>query len=74
MPKHWPDLEFPPINLLSLGKEISPCKKICKLDINDKCTGCLRTIEEIQCWAIYEPYEKLKIISRIYTEDPNTFE
>jgi predicted Fe-S protein YdhL (DUF1289 family) len=74
MSERWPDLTFPPINLLSLGKENSPCKKICELDINNKCVGCLRTIEEIQCWTIYDPHEKLKIISRIYAEDPTVFE
>ena len=73
MSEDWPELVFPPINLRSLGKENSPCRKICKLD-NNICVGCLRTIDEIQNWAIFEPQEKLSIISRIYKEDPSIFE
>jgi predicted Fe-S protein YdhL (DUF1289 family) len=65
MEKKWPDLEFPPINLLSLNKENSPCIGICKLE-NNVCVGCLRTIDEISNWTIYDTTEKLQIMSRIY--------
>jgi predicted Fe-S protein YdhL (DUF1289 family) len=68
----WPDFDLPPINQLSLGRENSPCQKKCELK-GEKCTGCLRTIEEITCWSIYDPHEMLQILSRIYKEDPTIF-
>lgn len=68
----WPDLVLPPINLYSLGKENSPCRGLCELD-QGKCTGCLRTAEEITTWTLYEPQEKIQILKRIYDEDPTVF-
>lgn len=60
----WPDLTFPAINLLSLNKETSPCVGMCKIE-NDICSGCLRTLDEISEWTLYDPAEKMKIMSRI---------
>jgi len=68
----WPDLDFPPINLLSLGIEDSPCQSRCDRD-GDKCSGCLRTIDEIADWSILDPHERYQIIDRIYHEDPLLF-
>ena len=65
----WPDLRLPPINLLSLGREDSPCRKKCKLE-NGKCTGCLRTADEIENWTLLEPRERWEVIARIYKEAP----
>lgn len=69
----WPDFSLPPINLLSLGKEDSPCQKKCRLN-GDKCLGCLRTVDEITDWAIYDHQERWKIIARIYNERPEILE
>jgi len=68
----WPDLNLPPINLLTLGKEDSPCQGRCSSDGN-KCTGCLRTLDEIADWAIYDPHERWTIIKRVYDENPVNF-
>ena len=68
----WPDLVLPPINLYSLGKENSPCRGLCELD-NGKCTGCLRTAEEIEMWTLYDPLEKIQILKRVYDEDSTVF-
>lgn len=70
----WPDLDFPPINLLSLGREDSPCQSKCTLNsTGDKCSGCLRTVDEITDWSILDPHERFQIIDRIYHEDPLLF-
>ena len=44
----------------------SPCVKKCKL-INNICTGCKRTIEEITNWSRYSNKEKLDTLDRIDT-------
>lgn len=69
---NWPDLKLPPINLYSLGKEISPCRKICKL-VDGKCIGCLRTADEIAEWTLLDMGDRIKILNRIYYEDKNIF-
>lgn len=63
----WSDLDLPPINLLSLGKEDSSCQGKCSAS-NGKCSGCLRTLDEITDWVIYDPHERWQIIRRIYSE------
>jgi predicted Fe-S protein YdhL (DUF1289 family) len=60
----WPDLELPPINLLSLGREDSPCQGRCVLR-GGVCEGCLRTSDEITEWTLYEPHERLQVLNRI---------
>ena len=68
----WPDLELPPINLLSLGREDSPCRGKCELS-DGECLGCFRKIEEIELWGLYEPNERWHILTRIYNEHPEVF-
>lgn len=46
----------------------SPCNNICKLDDNDVCIGCKRTIEEIAKWSTYSDEEKLEVIKRLENE------
>lgn len=60
----WPDLELPPINLHSLGKEDSPCQGKCRLD-NDVCSGCLRTSDEISMWTLMSLRERYDVLLRI---------
>jgi uncharacterized protein len=44
----------------------SPCIKQCKL-VNDICTGCKRTKQEITNWTRYTDEQRSKIIGRIST-------
>lgn len=63
----WPELQLPPINLYSFGKEDSPCTGQCKLE-DSKCSGCRRTVEEITNWTLLDPIERWEINSRIERE------
>jgi predicted Fe-S protein YdhL (DUF1289 family) len=60
----WPELELPPINLLSFNTETSPCTKRCSLNGNI-CTGCGRTKDEITAWTLLDPIDKLKVLQRL---------
>jgi|LakMenEpi03Aug12_release.lakeMendotaPanAssembly.Ray.scaffolds.fasta_scaffold1913322_2 predicted Fe-S protein YdhL (DUF1289 family) len=48
-----------------MGNVTSPCNNICKLNTNDICTGCFRTIAEISNWAKYTDEEKSAIIRQL---------
>ena len=44
----------------------SPCINVCRM--NDRtalCEGCLRTIDEIACWAGYTREEKLAVLAKL---------
>jgi len=43
----------------------SPCIANCKLDDNEVCQGCFRTIEEIISWSSSSNSEKQAIIDRV---------
>jgi len=43
----------------------SPCIANCKLDEDEVCLGCFRTIEEIICWSSSSNSEKQAIIDRV---------
>lgn len=43
----------------------SPCVANCKLDLDDVCLGCHRTIDEILIWSSASDEEKLAVLSRI---------
>lgn len=61
----WPNLVFPPINLYTLpAKSLSPCISKCNLEAGS-CTGCKRTLEEIQDWTLYSDREKLDIMKEL---------
>lgn len=49
------------------AKEIttSPCNKVCKIDHNNICLGCFRTLEEIGKWSIISAAEKARINSSV---------
>jgi predicted Fe-S protein YdhL (DUF1289 family) len=68
----WPDLNLPPINLLSLGRDDSPCQAKCT-NRDGVCIGCKRTMEEIECWTLYDPHERMQIVSRIHSQHPEVF-
>ena len=44
-------------------KVLSPCINICKLNSDNMCVGCYRTIEEIASWTKLSDAEKIKILS-----------
>ena len=44
----------------------SPCINVCRMsDRTGLCDGCLRTIDEIACWAGYTREEKLAVLARL---------
>lgn len=43
----------------------SPCIANCKLDENEVCMGCFRTIEEIISWSSSSNNQKQTIIDRV---------
>ncbi len=43
----------------------SPCVANCKLDENEVCVGCHRTIEEILIWSSASDKEKLAVLARL---------
>lgn len=41
----------------------SPCIGICRIDKDRQlCEGCLRTLDEIGCWGVMKPDEKLTVL------------
>ena len=45
-----------------MNKISSPCVKICKLNKNNVCLGCLRTLDEIHQWPKLTEEQRLEII------------
>ena len=44
----------------------SPCINVCRMnDRTGLCEGCLRTIDEIACWAGYTREEKLAVLAKL---------
>ncbi|MDP2559720.1 DUF1289 domain-containing protein [Psychrobium sp. 1_MG-2023] len=43
----------------------SPCVALCKLNEDDICVGCHRTVQEIVNWSSSTDKEKKKILERI---------
>jgi len=44
---------------------ISPCIGICKLNADDICLGCERSMAEIRCWGLLSRAQQRKILIRI---------
>ena len=42
---------------------LSPCINICKLNSDNICIGCYRTIKEITNWTKLSDEEKIKVLS-----------
>ncbi len=47
-----------------MGHVNSPCINICKLDADQICIGCYRTIDEISNWVKYSEQEKCAVIDK----------
>ena len=43
----------------------SPCTGVCRLDAENRCTGCARTLDEIARWATMPPAERARIMDRV---------
>ena len=46
---------------------MSPCIKICKINSEEYCIGCKRSLEEIKNWIRYSDLDKKKIIETLKT-------
>jgi len=44
---------------------ISPCISVCRIDADNVCEGCGRTIKEIRDWSIYGDKKKVAIMKRL---------
>jgi len=47
------------------NKVRSPCIANCKLDEDEVCQGCFRTLDEILIWSSSSDQEKMAIIDRV---------
>src|ERR1051326_1901890 len=43
----------------------SPCIDVCRLDANEICVGCERSIDEIVAWARSPDTERLRVLARV---------
>jgi monothiol glutaredoxin len=43
----------------------SPCIKVCVLGPDDRCTGCLRTLDEIGAWSTMSPERQWAVLKAI---------
>ena len=45
---------------------ISPCKNVCEYDEKkDSCSGCKRTVKEIEDWLLYTDFQRLTIMKEL---------
>ena len=43
----------------------SPCIKVCQLDLDNRCRGCGRTIDEIARWSTMTTAERIAVNTRL---------
>jgi hypothetical protein len=43
----------------------SPCIKVCVLDAQNLCVGCLRTLDEIAGWEAMSRTERIAVLGRV---------
>ena len=43
----------------------SPCTGVCRLGPDERCIGCLRTLDEIADWPILNAAEKTVLLERL---------
>jgi uncharacterized protein len=47
---------------------ISPCVSQCRIDAdNEYCTGCKRSLDEIENWILYSEFKRLEIMQQLKT-------
>jgi len=44
----------------------SPCRKVCRLDIDGMCVGCFRMLDEIANWEIMTNNERLEVLRKAH--------
>jgi predicted Fe-S protein YdhL (DUF1289 family) len=54
-----------PIVAASVRGPVSPCIKVCALDAQGICVGCLRTLDEIAKWSSMSASEQWKVVAAI---------
>ncbi len=50
----------------------SPCIALCKLNEDEICVGCKRTIDEIVKWRTYTDDQKLAVFARLKSIEKDT--
>ena len=50
---------------MSKKKILSPCVSVCRIDADNICEGCGRTIKEIREWSIYSDKRRSIIMKRL---------
>ena len=50
----------------------SPCIALCKLNEDEICVGCKRTIDEIVKWRTYTDDQKLTVFARLKSIEKDT--
>ncbi|MCZ8528235.1 DUF1289 domain-containing protein [Alteromonas sp. PRIM-21] len=50
----------------------SPCIALCKLNEDEICVGCKRTIDEIVKWRTYTDNQKLAVLARLESIEKDT--
>jgi predicted Fe-S protein YdhL (DUF1289 family) len=48
-----------------MERPLSPCTKVCTLDDQGYCSGCLRTAAEIGAWISMSPAEQWQLIEEL---------
>lgn len=43
----------------------SPCVRICRLNAQDQCEGCLRTLQEIMAWPNLDDDQKRMVLGNV---------
>ncbi len=43
----------------------SPCLKVCQLDLEERCRGCGRTLDEIRLWSTMTTLERIAVNQRL---------
>jgi uncharacterized protein len=51
--------------IISMERPPSPCIKVCELDAEGYCTGCLRTGAEIGQWMAMSPAQQWRLITEL---------
>lgn len=54
-----------PVDAMEEWPVESPCIKVCRLDLDDRCYGCGRTLDDIRRWSTMTLEERQAVNQRI---------